>query len=732
MQSGRWVLVVVGALVACGDNRDAPHDGAVGADDADEIVTDGAVDAPPDGAPDAPPDGPADAGIDAAPRCGDGHLDPGEECDEGIEGLSGDGCSSTCTTEEMSWTNLTPNPAPKRRDMAIAYDSARHRIVLFGGSLAGYPTVYSNETWEWDGTTWLKKLTLVSPPARADHAMVFDRARQRIVLFGGGDANGALHDTWEWDGTTWMEIPTPTSPADASSPSLAYDPVRQVTVLWSESDGTWEYDGATWTQRTTTSPMPSSHTALVYAGSAGVMLISSTQNFLWDGSAWTAVSFAAQVPWGPTNTVFAIYDDVRDRVVAVASPGTEQYGLSVWEWTNGNWVRQQATSPGGPLTYAPAVAFDSARGMLVVFVGDEVPFNTTQTWDWDGSRWSEHYDSIPPPRTRPQVAYDARRARLFMFGGGGGREPFPTDTWEWDGSTWTLGTSPSNPPPRVGAKIAYDERRGVVVMYGGAGETFDADGNAQYASLEDTWEWNGASWQQRTPTTAPGPTNAIGNTMIYDRARGYILLFSAGQTWTWDGTAWTQLAPAHAPAEADFLTYDTRRDVALLYTRDVHVANLWEWNGTDWTDRGAAPLGSQILYDPLRGRGVLLRWDWYEDTSAFWTWDGTSWSASTPIEPYAAADKLFDPTTRSWFSFGDPGGWATWLARLGANDPHEQCDGSDIDGDGLTRCADPDCWWRCTPLCAPGDAYCDPNAPRCGDGTCSSIEDSALCPADCP
>ena len=32
----------------------------------------------------------------------------------------------------------------------------------------------------------------------------------------------------------------------------------------------------------------------------------------------------------------------------------------------------------------------------------------------------------------------------------------------------------------------------------------------------------------------------------------------------------------------------------------------------------------------------------------------------------------------------------------------ELCDGRDGDGDGLVDCADPDCWWTCTPACPPG------------------------------
>ncbi len=32
----------------------------------------------------------------------------------------------------------------------------------------------------------------------------------------------------------------------------------------------------------------------------------------------------------------------------------------------------------------------------------------------------------------------------------------------------------------------------------------------------------------------------------------------------------------------------------------------------------------------------------------------------------------------------------------------------DLDGDGLSGCADPDCWIACAPMCPPG-AACDPS-----------------------
>jgi hypothetical protein len=39
---------------------------------------------------------------------------------------------------------------------ALAYDPARHQVLLFGGSeaLAGDPVVPMGDTWAWDGSHW--------------------------------------------------------------------------------------------------------------------------------------------------------------------------------------------------------------------------------------------------------------------------------------------------------------------------------------------------------------------------------------------------------------------------------------------------------------------------------------------------------------------------------------------------------------------------------------------------
>src|SRR5262245_25538876 len=96
-------------------------------------------------------------------------------------------------------TLWTPAGPFAQAGQAMAYDSARGRIVMFGG----YEGSYLGTTWEWDGTSWLARAPATSPPVRANHAMAYDSARQRVVLFGGIWGTAAfLGDTWEWDGSS--------------------------------------------------------------------------------------------------------------------------------------------------------------------------------------------------------------------------------------------------------------------------------------------------------------------------------------------------------------------------------------------------------------------------------------------------------------------------------------------------------------------------------------------------
>jgi len=79
---------------------------------------------------------------------------------------------------------------------AMAFDGARGKTVLFGGCSASGCTSSFTDTWEWDGSSWVQ--TAETPAlATGSLAMAFDSARSRVVLY--ENATGIPSNTL----TTW-------------------------------------------------------------------------------------------------------------------------------------------------------------------------------------------------------------------------------------------------------------------------------------------------------------------------------------------------------------------------------------------------------------------------------------------------------------------------------------------------------------------------------------------------
>jgi galactose oxidase-like protein len=83
----------------------------------------------------------------------------------------------------------------------MVFDAARNRVVLFGGAGAGTATLF-DDTWEWDGDNWTQ-VADTGPSVRGGHAMAYDSLRGRVILFGGDDGQNSFGDTWAWNGTDW-------------------------------------------------------------------------------------------------------------------------------------------------------------------------------------------------------------------------------------------------------------------------------------------------------------------------------------------------------------------------------------------------------------------------------------------------------------------------------------------------------------------------------------------------
>jgi hypothetical protein len=79
----------------------------------------------------------------------------------------------------------------------MMFDTHRNRVVLYGGRGASGAL---SDVHEWDGTTWTQRSTGgAAPLPHADHALVFDPASGHSVLFGGNDqASRPSSETWSY------------------------------------------------------------------------------------------------------------------------------------------------------------------------------------------------------------------------------------------------------------------------------------------------------------------------------------------------------------------------------------------------------------------------------------------------------------------------------------------------------------------------------------------------------
>src|SRR5690349_9319768 len=132
---------------------------------------------------------------------------------------------------ESAW-NLLTGPV-QRRSSSLVFDSARNRVVVFGGhGVSGY----LGETWTLDLSTrqWAQMQPSGTPPSdRSEHSAIYDPIRDRMIVFGGGPT--ASNDVWSlsFSGTpTWTQLsPSGTPPAARMNHAAFYDPVRDRMVV---------------------------------------------------------------------------------------------------------------------------------------------------------------------------------------------------------------------------------------------------------------------------------------------------------------------------------------------------------------------------------------------------------------------------------------------------------------------------------------------------------------------
>jgi Galactose oxidase, central domain len=293
----------------------------------------------------------------------------------------------------------TLGPSP-RAGCAMTYDRARKRMLLFGG-LSGNAAL--NDTWEWDGIVWTQVADF-GPDVRYDHGMAYDENRKTVVLFGGiadirpGERGPPKSDTWEWDGEYWIQV-AGVGPSGRAWHAMASDTANKRIVL--------------------------------FGGEGGGVSLHDT--WLWDGNQW--VQHEGVGP-NPRKGHAMSYDPNRQKVVLFGGLGLP-VAVDTWEWDGVQWKRVAEFGPGPRAGLQ--LCFNG--GQTVLFGGAKLDESTGNyvggplgalgdTWEWDGHRWVERRNFGPSGRMQYSMDYDSDRGRTVLFGGSTHSEGPYADTWE--------------------------------------------------------------------------------------------------------------------------------------------------------------------------------------------------------------------------------------------------------------------------------------------------------------
>lgn len=309
--------------------------------------------------------------------------------------------------------------------------------------------------------------------------------------------------------------------------AIAYDAARQETLLFGgdsagRKNDTWVFDGESWTLRT-------------------------PQTFP-----------------SPRDEVVMAYDSAREVTVLFGGFDEElnDEANDTWEWDGIAWHRiDTAQSP--PRRQRAALCFDSARGVMVLYGGDDNGQAKSDTWEYDGNNWSQISVAGPGPRTDASMAFDPVRGETLLFGGSsnGGPSGSRDDTWVYKGGSWVLRTPATKPAIRMAQSMTWNAGRGRILM------GFGVNG---FGELGDLWEWNGSTWTELHPATQPEARSECG--LVYHEADDAMLLFgghtSAALNDSWYFRSdWSLVERVQAVGVFD----GSARADGVWHFRDIHI-----------------------------------------------------------------------------------------------------------------------------------------------------------------
>ena len=318
----------------------------------------------------------------------------------GASGASGGTAGSDAGARSASWTRIAGN-SPLHVYPAVAYDPVSQRAVLFGGHTTCNESAATNQTWEWDGTSWTKVApTGQIPSARGSIAMAFDRAHSEAIIHGGWAPPGTqLPGTFAYNLSTHSWASRGTNLASLEWYALGYDTDANQVRMFGGSDGfnfsrdvrSWVATSQSWQGLTPTGPSARAR-----------------HGWTFDQEHHRFVMFGGVISWGSSN---------------LADTWEYDPAATTWQQTATTGARPQGCDMPPPLVYDPN------RKLVVMYCSQ----NGGETWEYDAGQhlWSQAVGgSQVGATTGASMFYDEKRQAVLLAGGCNAGSP-QDGTWQF-------------------------------------------------------------------------------------------------------------------------------------------------------------------------------------------------------------------------------------------------------------------------------------------------------------
>jgi hypothetical protein len=482
------------------------------------------------------------------------------------------------------------NPAvPRFRTYpATIYDSANHRMIVFGGK--NDDGVYQNDVWELklpdsevDKPIW-RQLSPSGTPPSARNAMVhvYDSTYQRLIIFGGFDGSAlggffSLTLPSSGDGAWSSFTPGGSLPANRYNSDGIFDSLNQRMIVFggystADNNDAWKItlpsdlsgSASTLLAPTGTKPAVRSEHSIVYDSANQRMILfagwgSSRTNDVWqltipsdsNDGAWSQPSISGSAPAARSGHDM-IYDATNQRMITVMGWNGTTYYNDIYELTlpnSGSFVWTNKTTADGtlpPKRRSHSVIYDSTNEALITFGGTDRLFMSNQPVYVDLTQSSSLYYSELAPTVNLMAGdgsnsvYDSDNHQMIRWGGYG--RNYDTSDPEATGyhfnETWTYGLDSSNgdynhwtnitpgiaPLGREVSSVIYDSANKRVVFFGGLGYNQDEPLNDTWVMSMDSSNSSYKKWVRLLPSGTP-PSKRWGASAIYDPTNQRMIVF---------------------------------------------------------------------------------------------------------------------------------------------------------------------------------------------------------------